>query len=624
MEDIVKLDTSLIVTDTQPDIKVGDCFIYSYDKTLYKVTKIDKENNKYFIRQINGDGYFLQDSKEEAKSKETLKEYYDRILFDYDKVKELAKQLLEGKQIEESEEAVSETALMNKYDKNTLLTLKEQMSKSVLVAEQVKKVAQSLISQKMSELQAKLAPMTEMISQMNKQIKRIDYVIQTIEIYAGIKEDVIQLRKGVPADEETPVVFRQAVIYMDEELALDFEDFEWTKEKHFDEWLVKDDNWKHLLPDEKSMIAIKPRRTDYKYSKGTSWEDAIYNFCMNQRNKRTIFIIRNGENIYKIESENIALQDKMFPGKTEYASLLEKEKTDHWESRKDEDNKQTAIFRRRFTQVAFLMQGLLERSDVFSPHKVTQSLINSNGFNDEHIKLLYELDNVLSDGRDNYTQWHDKLVENLQEGQRVIVVGCPFDADDFIRYYEKNREPALPDPGIYTLIEIPEKYKSSWRPSAKFMIQYLPGDTVFDAQKFEFVKRTKRVSIIISPYSLNVLPYDIVSEEDIDYYLHSRLHRSKYYEFVKVMKSFKKLLEQERQKEADYVKMWVAQIMSRGYTMKPGFSYEDPVYLTIKKVKDRLKWKRYITEKDEATYTLIERSLFSKASVAKFFNKVES
>ena len=140
----------------------------------------------------------------------------------------------------------------------------------------------------------KVNKLNGVISTMQNQMSRIDYVIQTIETYAGIKESVVTLQKGVPADGSFPVVIRQAVIYLDEEMALIDPEFDWQKMESFDSWLLTNDNYKTLLPDIKSIVAIKPRRKDKRYTDGNTFKDAYHNWTMNEPNHVTLFLIRNG------------------------------------------------------------------------------------------------------------------------------------------------------------------------------------------------------------------------------------------------------------------------------------------------------------------------------------------
>lgn len=75
----------------------------------------------------------------------------------------------------------------------------------------------------------------------------------------------------------------------------------------------------------------------------------------------------------------------------------------------------------------------------------------------------------------------------------------------------------------------------------------------------------------------------------------------------------------EQRCEDDFIRMMVGQMMARGVNVKDGHSAEEVVRLALNKVKNRLKWKRPVSTKERETYTLVERTLFSKEFSNKYF-----
>ena len=574
----------------------------TYHDELYHISAIN-ESNRYVLERLHPETWEVMDVMERTLS--SLKEYYKPVNVPIDKVKELALRILAGEDLEETEESDS-TELMAMSGKNTLVALREEASKAELVAQKVRRYAEIIIAQRTAELQAKLNGVRGVITKMNKQIQNLDYVIQVIETYAGIKENVQQLSSGDKAIEEVPVVFRQAVIFIDEELALIEDDFDYRKMGKFDKWLLTDGNYKKLLPDEKCMVACKPRRTKMKYS-DKEWLNCI----LNQPNFETLFLIRNGENLYRLESEHIILDDRMFPNQDEFMKELEREQKEPFFCKGN-----TEMFQKKYTRVSFLIQGLLERSDVFSPHSFTGSFIKGEGIDSDAVQLLYELDfsRAVGDGRPSPKDWILSLNKKLCEGKRILLYGYEFDKrTDFIRYYRSDwTTPYLPTNGVYTLYNNPNYDDGSYY-SRKHIIKYLPGTY------YGYGERKNRESIQVNIDSTNIINYDDTSLEDVEYYLNSRLHRSQYYTFVKLMKAFKKQYLADKKSEDEYVQMMVGQIMAKGYTPKGDLTMEEVVMNAIDIVKERLKWKRPITAKEKETYTLVSRTLFSKSFVDKYF-----
>lgn len=86
------------------------------------------------------------------------------------------------------------------------------------------------------------------------------------------------------------------------------------------------------------------------------------------------------------------------------------------------------------------------------------------------------------------------------------------------------------------------------------------------------------------------------------------------------MKAYKTQYLRDKAAEDDYVRMMIGQIVAKGYVAREGYELDQIVREAINIVKGRLKWKRPITAKEKETYTLVERTLFSKSFVSKYLD----
>lgn len=86
------------------------------------------------------------------------------------------------------------------------------------------------------------------------------------------------------------------------------------------------------------------------------------------------------------------------------------------------------------------------------------------------------------------------------------------------------------------------------------------------------------------------------------------------------MKAYKTQYLRDKAAEDDYVRMMIGQIVAKGYIAREGHELDQIVREAINIVKGRLKWKRPITAKEKETYTLVERTLFSKSFVSKYLD----
>jgi len=598
---------------------------------LYQITEV-LENNCFHIAEVQLPEFTTGETQ--RISLESLKQYYSLVTVPMDKLHNLSKRLVDGEQMVDLEQELASndtgTELMHLGDKRTLMILKDNTEQMMKVSEMIHRHAKCIVDNMHRTMMEKVNKMNGIMSKMQTQISRLDYVIQTIETYAGIKENIVAVRTGIPGSEDTPVVIRQAVIYMDEEMALIDPEFDWQKIDSFDKWLVQDDNYKVLMPDIKSIVAIKPRRYDKKYTEGETAADRWHNWTMNQYNHVTLFLIRNGENVYRIESEHIILQDRLFPNADEYLDILRKEQEEERRGWKiNADNSDAALFRKRFTKVSFLLQGLFDRSDVFAPHCFTGSMIKMEGL-DGQVEMLYELDRsrLLSDGRPAFNDWLEQLNEGLAEGKRILLVnkgmnhsGYEFERMDFVTYYASEWNiPGYPKDGIYTLYKSnPKGYDKHYEAHHPYIIKFMgEHDTYSWTNGFE--KRKNRTSIHINPKYSGILNYDDLKMEDVDYYLNSRLHRSQYHHFVVMLQKVKWLMLAEQEEEDNFIRMMKGQMLQRGYTVKQGYTPEEVIRKALDAVKNRLKWKRPVSSKEKETYTMVERTLFSKQNVARCFN----
>ena len=613
--DLARITKNVCISE-EKNFAVGKYALYNnttYAK-LYYLTDIadskDKEGNPLGFRCKSVDLTTLQLSDEETTiSNDSLKEYYTAVILPIDTIKNCAERLLRGESIEDmASSSDASTALVDMKSKDTLIRVKEETEKAVAVANQIQAYAQSLIAIQKAQLDKIVSAFNDKICKMRSEVSNLLYVISTIELYAGIEEEVIQIHSGESAPIDAPLVIHQAVLYMDEELALIDDEFDYHKEGFFNEWLVKDGNYKKVLTEERCIMACKPRRTDKTYN-----DDTFLNWLFNKSNRRTMFLIRNGENIYKIESDNISLEDRMFPNKNELEGILNG-KIDSFKIKEQ----QLESFRKRYTKVIFLIQGLIDRSSTLAPHNIKAVLTKDIDITkSEGIELRYELDmeKALGDGHLPYREWLSQLNGKLTTGKRIILTNYDFDSVDFIRYYSnKWSEPEYPSWGVYVLEDNPN-YDSEdqyYRYNKRHIIRYMPRDY--------YRERKNRESIQIGVGREGVFNYDDVKLEDIDYYLNSRLHRSKYYEFVKVLKIARKLYLDEKYNEDEFIKMIVGRLQNEvGLIPKDGFTYEYIVKVAVDEFKDSLKWKRSILDKDKETYYMVQRKVLSKNYRDKYF-----
>ena len=233
-------------------------------------------------------------------------------------------------------------------------------------------------------------PMHAQKDALDKKVSMIDRRLFALELYAGIGEQIVTIRKGEPAPAETPIAVRQMLRFMDEETLIDYDTggMDFKKLDEFDKWVAKDANLNRICPEPRCVVAMQIRRHEKDYGLPTDLCHAIEQINWHNANKWTYLLIRNGSQVYRLFVE-IDFRPRLLPFRDEFHKPFTKTErrsnfgrvpfgqTKDWEEiikitpqdwdYDDHVNKRlTKLY--EYNRVMFLIQGLLDRSKVFAPH----------------------------------------------------------------------------------------------------------------------------------------------------------------------------------------------------------------------------------------------------------------
>lgn len=146
-------------------------------------------------------------------------------------------------------------------------------------------------------------------------IKVIEKRIFGISLYAGLTEEIAQVRKGKSATFEDKVHLMQNMMYMDEECLMDYKagGIDINNIEGFDKWISKKDNLERCLPFPKCVALFRVRR--FAKDRHDMDETTIGSFIriqLEQADMSTFMYIRNGKKLYRL-STDIDFGEKMFP-----------------------------------------------------------------------------------------------------------------------------------------------------------------------------------------------------------------------------------------------------------------------------------------------------------------------
>lgn len=164
-------------------------------------------------------------------------------------------------------------------------------------------------------MKAALIPLEAQVGQLRPALKRIENRIFSVELYAGLVENVEQITEGEPAPRDTPIHLFQRRAYMDEECLLDYQHggMEFKNLRQFDKWMAKPRNRDRLLPFPRCVLAMQVRRRD-KEREITSLR-AFINIALGgerDADKLTFLYLRNGDQLFRLDTA-IGFDEQLFP-----------------------------------------------------------------------------------------------------------------------------------------------------------------------------------------------------------------------------------------------------------------------------------------------------------------------
>lgn len=622
-------------------LNIGDIFLDRRNEYLLKITEIKTYNNSISIhcdisKDADGSEWTHYSSIDILSFKSMIK--IDGSVMDFRKN---AQDIIDGKISIDSllpsldTNSENETALISKNSKESLILLQNDLEIKRKNVEIIKAFVSYEMEVKRRELEKVKDRLNGVLDIFNKQITRIMRVISSIELYLGIDEEIFQIQDGNKAPIETPITFRQRVLYMDEEVAntqdggIDFENIEL-----FDQWICHNENYKIIMPEEKGIVVLNPRRYDKQYA-----ENDRYAGEKNKLNKTTYIFIRNGECLYRIYTEKIDIRPRLFPKKKELMELITNLENITYNSDKKRAEEKLEDSTYQYKKRALLMQGLIDRTDILHPIPEKISIFKMddtpNAFN-----FVYDDEEALPSGRLSFKEWAKVINSKIYNGSRIIISGeysnyCGysdrkyFTQERLFKYYSNEfNVPNLPSLGIYE-VDLYKPKEEIWIEKSKvkddelkdlkilrstdtdyicevvrqhLTILYNPKDVRYRGwSATEMTERKNNIRFKIYTSDDFVLNYDQISLDDINFYLNNRSDRPNYLKMMPLLREMKKIRLKEIEKEKAFATMIVSELKNK-------VSFEN-VIDCIEWWKFKNKIKRPIDRDDSKAYRMIIKKL---------------
>lgn len=175
-------------------------------------------------------------------------------------------------------------------------------------------------SKKMTSwMKAEILPIQAAIGPMKNCMESIEERIFHVELYAGLTEEVVQVRDGKPAALQEKVRLMQGRLYMDEECLIDYDagGMSFKAVKDFDRWIARTHNMASILPHQRCVVAFRVRRNAKEHGELTNFFQIFTRAGEDEADKITVFYLRNGEQLFRLSTKQ-QLRDTLFPDLSEF------------------------------------------------------------------------------------------------------------------------------------------------------------------------------------------------------------------------------------------------------------------------------------------------------------------
>jgi uncharacterized FlaG/YvyC family protein len=432
--------------------------------------------------------------------------------------------------------------------------------------------AKSALEQKKNQLavlsalmERKRQDLRNVMESLQTQLKSVRRVVDIIELYMGVNEEIVQITEGDTASVDDPITFRQLVLFMDEEVG-DEEGggLDWRDVDVFDNWMRE--NYARLIPEKRGVVVARPRRTDKDYRLMDT--DPIMHVLMNEPNKDTYILIRNGKCLYRIWT-SLKIYPHLFPSREEMAELNSEEVT--WPSDKERNEETTLAYKRN----VLLMQGLLDRTEVFKPFHEGVHLLKPESYGN-HVRFIYDGSSLLSNGRKSWREFLKDINSRVTTGSRVYFAGFPwhlFNKENrayamwrFPTYDKGWREkstPPLPPNGVYNIKDV-----KAYDKEPTFLCNWKQGGDRWDPKTRSYVDRKAATAFYLALSDNFFINYDELTLEDIEYYLNDRVNRHEYLDMMPVLRGIKKMRLKELEAEKNFVRFICGKLGSQDQVLE--------------------------------------------------------
>ncbi len=497
---------------------------------------------------------------------------------DHDRALDLASARRRAEEIAAAARATGPPALVP-HDGVPAEVAKQQAAHDRAAALKARREIDAMAQSMRDEMERQIREMRALMAPLQEQVKRSEEVIWTMNLYLGRDEEIVRLLDGPPAPADTPITLRQQVLSMDEETAAfpESDGIDFRNVDVFDQWITDPEHLARVLPEQRGVVALVPRDRGRFY--GDPWMD----IKGNQQNRWTYFLIRNGENLYRMRTDFV-VGKHLIPATDEFTGLFRHRDfngkvrqivpgTPEW----DRAEKAQGARQRHYMRMALILQGLVDRTALLHPlPEGGVNLLDDATYAAGRATLLRDAENLLTDGREPFYNWLARLNKALRPGMRIMGVfnteafrdagseyrgGSDYSPNDRITPRARSRyEADYPKNGtLYTLDGFTRHFGDQ---GLTFKFERTTERWIGSGYDAELRAPKTRGTCVILPGDRFVLPFDLVTVEEMEYYLSSRVSRHAYADMMPLLHAAIAAKKAEEDAEAPFRALLAQQIVA--------------------------------------------------------------
>lgn len=382
--------------------------------------------------------------------------------------------------------------------------------------------------------------------------------IDSLDLYVGKGVTVTTLCEGAQAPADEPLSFIQKKLLMDEELAVwaDFDaSFDFESTPLFEAALREHPEFiEQVFPTSRCVLVMATTRRFIDY--GNAFESAE----KNDANRRVFLLVRNGDNVYRVDSpvESHLRSARLFPTKDEHEGVfrgLDGTTTRLEDVTYADRMAEHDLFALHYRRFVILCAGLDHRLGLFGkfyPGEPSMAFL-SLPFQQTYCRFISDDDAAVQmagpSARPSLHDWIEAQNAHLRSGSRVL---CHWDA-----LMTPHTAPAACEARSdrrswkarpLSDAEIKIAYKSGSEICVETAVRRVGSDSIFNARVA--LTRYRPDDWLGAEEGLAFLVLDAVKIEDLKSYIHHRSSREHQVQYIRLFKRAVAFLEQEQVHQA--------------------------------------------------------------------------